>query len=115
MIEQYELRSHIQQSFLLGRCAEFLQCQELTPFFFELLEETTLIQSFEESVKNIATWETKKFGSVLDFRLYRILIYALVRATHPAAFVDIVARTDRSKLDDLAEMVERARKRRALR
>lgn len=78
-----------QNSFHLGRAAEYLQYGErFFEAFHELANDHDLIGMIEESVAPIAGWKTKKFQSLFDFRLYRILLYALVRAKQPALMIE---------------------------
>lgn len=75
--------------FHLGRLGEFTGYGErLFGAFAELVEDGELIDAVERSVADIDSWSTKRFESIFDFRLYRILLYALVRARKPALMIE---------------------------
>ena len=75
--------------FHLGRLGEFTGYGErLFRAFAELVEDRELIEAIERSVADIDSWGTKTFESIFDFRLYRILLYALVRARKPALMIE---------------------------
>jgi len=82
------LRGDVQCLYQLGRCSGILGVGDLLGFCEELLNDRSLVDSFEETVARVPTWKTKHFHSVFDFRLIRLLIYALVRAVRPRLFVE---------------------------
>jgi predicted O-methyltransferase YrrM len=70
----------------LGRLAAFLDADLLT--YLDELHDGDLLARIEAELASEDAWETKRFGSVWDMRLYRIGLYAIVRATRPAVFVE---------------------------
>jgi predicted O-methyltransferase YrrM len=79
----------VQAIFHVGRLAEFMGTGELLFFHLvELIADDELISIVETSVAPVTTWNTKKFDSVFDFRLYRILLYVLLRATKPEIAIE---------------------------
>ena len=74
--------------FYLGRAAEYLKLGDLTRYLDEIAPGSPLVSSLEAAVAGEPGWETKQFESIYDFRLYRILLYALVRDLRPAVFVE---------------------------
>lgn len=77
-----------QSIYLLGRCDEFLRIGHLLPYLAELLADRALISAIEAAVVPVAGWQTKKFSSLYQFRFYRILLYAIVRALRPTIVVE---------------------------
>jgi hypothetical protein len=79
----------LQTIFHVGRLAEFMRCGELLlDPLIELSADTELIGMVETAVAPIEGWKTKSFESVFDFRLYRIVLYALLRATTPQIVIE---------------------------
>jgi predicted O-methyltransferase YrrM len=76
-----------QTYFQLGKAAQFLGCGALLNYSSELLDQK-LVREIEQSVADVPEFETKRFHSVFDFRFYRILMYAMVRARRPDTFVE---------------------------
>ena len=72
----------------LGRLGEYLKGGNLLSYLDELREPNGLISDIETAVKDVEAFETKAFKSIFDFRLYRIIAYALVRALRPRIFVE---------------------------
>ncbi|HEU4657914.1 MAG TPA: class I SAM-dependent methyltransferase [Capillimicrobium sp.] len=73
-------------SYHLGRLAAFLGADLLGAL--DELHDGDLLRRMEAQLAGEPTWQTKRFGSVWDLRLYRIGLYALVRATRPGVFVE---------------------------
>lgn len=73
---------------VLERLGEFLQADKLLPYLAELEEDTTMLSEIEMMVKNEPAFETKTFSSIFELRLYRIVLYALVRAIRPELFLE---------------------------
>ena len=76
-----------QNYFQLGKAAQFLGLGSLLDYAAELLDGR-LVSKIEKSVADVPEFETKKFDSVFDFRFYRFLLYAVVRALRPEIFVE---------------------------
>ena len=76
-----------QTYFQLGKAAQFLGCGALLNYGGELLDHK-LVREIELAVADVPEFETKRFHSVFDFRFYRILVYAMVRAFRPDTFVE---------------------------
>lgn len=74
--------------FYLGRLAEYTALGDLSFYIEELRKNKTLIKEFENKVKNIQNWKTKKFHSIWDFRFYRIALYCLCRDMMPSKVVE---------------------------
>jgi len=81
-------RGDIQAVYYLGKCSEYLRCGDLLTHLEELFGDEVIVPAIEEAVVNVSTWKTKKFASVFDFRLYRIVLYSLVREFSPEVFVE---------------------------
>jgi hypothetical protein len=79
----------VQNIFHLGRFAEATGRGE-TVFLAlrELMDDKELIQMLENSVAPIDQWKTKKFESLFDFRLYRILLYVALRTSPPSVAIE---------------------------
>jgi predicted O-methyltransferase YrrM len=76
-----------QNYFQLGKVAQFMGLPALLNYAAEL-HDGELIKTIETSVAPVPEFQTKKFGSIFDFRFYRILMYAMVRALRPSLFVE---------------------------
>jgi predicted O-methyltransferase YrrM len=76
-----------QGSYFVGRLSSELGGRDLLPFLGEL-HESELPRRFEEIVAGEPTFETKRFDSIWQLRLYRIWVYCLVRALRPEVFVE---------------------------
>jgi predicted O-methyltransferase YrrM len=76
-----------QGSYFLGRLSSLLGGRDLLAYLGEL-HESPLPGQFEEIVAGEARFETKRFDSIWQLRLYRIWVYCLVRALRPAVFVE---------------------------
>lgn len=74
--------------FHVGRISDYLGLGNPSVYLQELIDNKELISSIENQVKDVPEFETKKFGSVFDFRLYRIALYLITRAAKPAHFVE---------------------------
>ncbi len=82
-------RGVTQTIFHIGRLGEALRCGELTlGFLNEIIDDRDLIRQIELQVAPVSTWGTKKFDSVFDFRLYRIALYAIIRAIQPKVAIE---------------------------
>ena len=79
----------LQASYHLGRLGEAMQCGELLlGFLDELVQDDALLTQIEAAVAPVAGWKTKRFQSVFEMRLYRILLYAVMRATKPTVAIE---------------------------
>lgn len=56
--------------------------------FDDLLTDQSLLRELEFMVADESHFETKRFDSALDFGLFRIAIYCIVRAAQPEIFVE---------------------------
>lgn len=78
-----------QNIFHIGRFAEWRKCGELAlNYLDELLSDRELMDMVEEAVAPIPTWQTKNFESLFQFRLFRILLYIVLRVERPAIVVE---------------------------
>ena len=78
-----------QSIFHIGRFAEWRKCGELAfSYLDELLNDRDLIEMIEAAVAPVPTWETKHFDSLFQFRLFRILLYIVLRVERPAIVVE---------------------------
>lgn len=78
-----------QSIFHIGRFAEWRKCGELAfSYLDELLNDRELIEMIEAAVAPVPTWETKHFDSLFQFRLFRILLYIVLRVERPAVVVE---------------------------
>jgi hypothetical protein len=79
----------VQTIYHVGRMGEALQNGELMlGFLNEIIADEALIGEIETAVAPVDSWQTKQFTSVFDFRLYRILLYAIIRATKPKIAIE---------------------------
>ena len=79
----------IQAIYHVGRLAESMRCGEhLLEHLYELIADEEIIATIEASVAPIDSFQTKHFESLFDFRLYRIILYAVMRATKPKLAVE---------------------------
>jgi hypothetical protein len=89
IFEAKQARGGYQCLFHLGRLGEFSGYGEaLYRAFAELADDEWLVDAIERSVADVDGWKTKTFESLFDFRLYRILLYALVRARKPSLMIE---------------------------
>jgi predicted O-methyltransferase YrrM len=72
----------------LGRVGQRLGAPEVLEYFDELKSDESLLRALEREVADEPAFATKHFESIFELRLYRILIYCLVRALRPAVFVE---------------------------
>ena len=78
-----------QSIFHIGRFAEWRKCGELVlSYLDELLSDRELIDMIEAAVAPVSTWQTKHFDSLFQFRLFRILLYIVLRVERPAIVVE---------------------------
>jgi len=75
-----------QGTYFLGRLGAFLDA-DLLPYLGEL-RESGLVGELEQMVAGEPAWQTKRFGDVWALRLYRIFLYAVVRARRPEVMVE---------------------------
>lgn len=76
-----------QGSYFLGRLSQKLGGHDLLPYLEEL-HASTLPRRFEAIVADEPAFETKRFTSIWQLRLYRVWVYCLVRALRPRVFVE---------------------------
>jgi predicted O-methyltransferase YrrM len=77
-----------QSLYHLGRLSEYLNAGNLLSYLDEIKAREELITDIENAVKDVDAFQTKRFNSIYDFRLYRIIMYVLVRALQPKIFVE---------------------------
>jgi predicted O-methyltransferase YrrM len=78
-----------QTVFHLGRFAEWLRVGELALApLNELLSDDVLLPEMERSVADLETWMTRRFESVFEFRLFRILLFTAIRLSKPGIVVE---------------------------
>jgi predicted O-methyltransferase YrrM len=77
-----------QTIFTLGRMAEHFGLGYLPDYVDEIADRAGLIAELEAQVQDVAHFETKSFSSVHEFRLFRILIYSLIRALRPSTIIE---------------------------
>lgn len=86
---QLRLSGITQNIFHIGRFAGWRNCGELAlSYLDELLSDRELIDMVEAAVAPISTWQTKHFDSLFQFRLFRILLYIVIRVERPAIVVE---------------------------
>jgi predicted O-methyltransferase YrrM len=76
-----------QGSYFVGRLSSMLGGRDLLPYLGEL-HESDLPRRFEAIVADEPAFETKRFDSIWQLRLYRVWVYCLVRALKPRTFVE---------------------------
>lgn len=72
----------------LGRLSEYLQAGELLPYLQELVADRELLADLERAVRDEPHFTRKRWDTAYDLGLYRIVMYAVIRAIEPAAFVE---------------------------
>jgi hypothetical protein len=72
----------------LGKLDHALGLGDMLHYFAEIDGRSPLVEMLERAVANIPEFKTKHFDSVFDLRLYRIVLYVLVRALRPACIVE---------------------------
>ena len=73
----------------MGRLGEALRCGELIlGYLNELIQDEALLRDIERAVAPVTSWKTKQFDSLFDMRLYRILLYVVLRATKPKVAIE---------------------------
>jgi predicted O-methyltransferase YrrM len=72
----------------LGRVAQHLDAPDLLAYFDELKTDESLLRALETQVADEPAFTTKRFGSVFELRLFRILLYCLVRHLKPDVAVE---------------------------
>jgi predicted O-methyltransferase YrrM len=77
-----------QNYYLFGKLSEYLGCEDLTPYVDEIRNNQHLISSFEEKVKDVEQFKTKKFNNIFDFRFFRLLMYTVTRVKKPNIFIE---------------------------
>jgi len=78
-----------QSIFHIGRFAEWRRCGDLAlGYLDELLGDRELIDMVEAAVGDVPTWQTKRFDSLFQFRLFRILLYIAIRVERPTVVVE---------------------------
>ena len=72
----------------LNKLSDYLSCGDLTKYFKEIDGRSNIILELEDSVKNEPFFETKRFESIFEFRLFRIVNYVLVREFKPKVLIE---------------------------
>lgn len=73
---------------LLADLSDYLEISPMVSYFSELTERPNLIDDIESAVKDEEFFETKKFNSIFDLRLYRILLYLIIRSKKPECIIE---------------------------
>jgi hypothetical protein len=73
--------------YLLGQSSEFLKAGNLFDYLEEL-KQSKLVPEYEKAVKNVATWQTKRFRSVFDFGYFRLFLYTIIRDFRPRLILE---------------------------
>jgi len=73
--------------YYLGKVSEYLGAGPLLEHHAELKHDKQLIAEIEEAVKGVDSFK-QQFDSVYDFRLFRVLLYTLVRDLKPEVMVE---------------------------
>jgi predicted O-methyltransferase YrrM len=77
-----------QNYYLFGKFSEYLGCEDITQFIDEICNDQNIIPAFEEKVKNVDQFKTKKFNNIFDFRFFRLLMYVITRVRKPTVFIE---------------------------
>ncbi len=72
----------------LGALEQYLAAGPLVMYLHELLEDRTLLDSFERAVRDVDFFRTKRWASVFELGFYRIANYVLARALKPGIFME---------------------------
>ena len=72
----------------LGVLERYLATGPLVIYLDELLKDRTLLDSFERAVRDVDFFRTKRWESVFELGLYRIVNYVLARALRPEVFME---------------------------
>lgn len=83
----YEGFGNLYSAYLIGKCSEYCDSGDLFEYVKELIE-SSIIKDYERAVQNINDWQTKSFDNIWSFRLFRILIYAIIRDTKPKLVIE---------------------------
>lgn len=79
----------LQISYHLGRLGEAMRCGELLlGYLDELIQDEDLLAGIEAAVGPVKAFKTKQFRSVFEMRLYRILLYVVLRAVKPQLAIE---------------------------
>lgn len=79
----------LQLVYHLGRLGETWRCGELIlGYLNELIRDEDLLADLESAVGPVPEFATKHFASIFDMRLYRILLYAVIRASKPKVAIE---------------------------
>ena len=88
MTERPAVSGGHQIAYCLGQSAQYLGTQDLFPFLQELESDRGLVESLEAAAAGVPSWQTTHFDSIFQFRLFRILIYALLRELQPCVAIE---------------------------
>jgi hypothetical protein len=79
----------VQTLYNTGRLGEHLGVGEsMLDKLNDLLTDRELIAIVERSVARVSGWQTKTFGSIFEFRFFRIALYLMVRALRPQVAIE---------------------------
>lgn len=72
----------------LNELSEYLGSSDLNRYFIELSSRPNVIDEIEKKVADEDYFETKSFRNIYEFRLYRIILYLLIRTVKPKISVE---------------------------
>lgn len=72
----------------LRKLSSYLNCRDLSKHFKEIEGRSDIVLELEDSVKDEPFFKTKRFESIFEFRLFRIVNYVLVREFKPKIFIE---------------------------
>lgn len=73
---------------LLADLSNYLKIPPMDSYFTELINRPNLIDEIELAVKDEKNFETKIFKDIYEFRLYRILLYLIIRSKRPELVIE---------------------------
>jgi Methyltransferase domain len=79
-----------QTVFHLGRFADWLggDGEDALVVLNELLTDDVMVPVMEATVATMPSWETKRFSSIFQMRLFRMLLFSAIRLTRPALTIE---------------------------
>jgi predicted O-methyltransferase YrrM len=84
---EYDGFGNLYSAYLIGKCSEYCQSGDLFEYVKELIG-SSILKEYEHAVRDVEDWQTKSFNNIWSFRLFRILIYALIRDLKPKLVVE---------------------------
>lgn len=83
----YDGFGDLYSAYLIGKCSEYCQSGDLFDYVKELIE-SSILKDYELAVQDVEDWQTKSFRSIWSFRLFRILMYAIIRDVKPKLVIE---------------------------